>query len=78
VGPDGKNVVTEKQNGDPQAEMVEGDGDGGNLWVSVTNDGAGKSWVFRWTVPGARRERMMGLGPVHTVDLDEAREKARE
>jgi len=53
-------------------------GDGGNLWVSVTNNGAGKSWVFRWTIPGTRRERMMGLGPVHTVDLDEAREKARE
>ena len=53
-------------------------GDGGNLWLSVTNDGSGKSWVFRWTVPGTRRERVMGLGPVHTVDLDEAREKARE
>ena len=53
-------------------------GDGGNLWLSVTNDGAGKSWVFRWTVPGTRRERVMGLGPIHTVDLEEAREKARE
>ena len=45
---------------------------------SVTNDGSGKSWVFRWTVPGARRERVMGLGPAHTVDLDEAPEKARD
>ena len=53
-------------------------GDGGNLWLSVTNDCSGKSWVFRWTVPGTRRERVMGLGPAHTVDLDEAREKARE
>jgi integrase len=53
-------------------------GDGGNLWLSVTNGGGGKSWVFRWTVPGTRRERVMGLGPVHTVDLEEAREKARE
>jgi len=53
-------------------------GDGGNLWLSVTNRGAGRSWVFRWTVPGTRREKVMGLGPVHTVDLDEAREKARE
>jgi integrase len=53
-------------------------GDGGNLWLSVTNNGSGKSWVFRWTVPGTRREKVMGLGPVHTVDLDEAREKARE
>jgi integrase len=53
-------------------------GDGGHLWLSVTNDGSGKSWVFRWTVPGTRRERVMGLGPIHTVDLEEAREKARE
>ena len=53
-------------------------GDGGNLWLSVTNDGSGKSWVFRWTVPGTRRERVMGLGPIHTVDLEEARDKARE
>jgi integrase len=53
-------------------------GDGGNLWLSVTNGGAGKSWVFRWTVPGTRRERVMGLGPIHTVDLEEARDKARE
>jgi integrase len=53
-------------------------GDGGNLWLQVTNDGGGKSWVFRWTVPSTRREKVMGLGPIHTVDLDEAREKARE
>jgi hypothetical protein len=26
----------------------------------------------------ARRERVMGLGPIHTVDLEEARDKARE
>jgi integrase len=53
-------------------------GDGGNLWLSVTNGGRGKSWVFRWTVPGTKRERVMGLGPAHTVDLYEAREKALE
>jgi integrase len=52
--------------------------DGGNLYLSVTHDGAGKSWVFRWTIPGTRRDKMMGLGPIHTVDLEEAREKARE
>jgi len=53
-------------------------GDGGNLWLSVTNDGSARSWVFRFTVPGTPRERTMGLGPIHTVDLEEAREKARE
>jgi integrase len=53
-------------------------GDGGNLWLSVSNNGNAKSWLFRWTVPGTRTDRTMGLGPTHTVDLDEAREKARE
>lgn len=52
--------------------------DGNNLYLSVTNNGAGKSWVFRWTIPGTRRDRVMGLGPVHTVNLEEAREKALE
>jgi integrase len=53
-----------------------GYGDGGNLWLQVTNKGAGKSWLFRWTVPGTRRERVMGLGPLHTVDIDQARDVA--
>jgi integrase len=52
-------------------------GDGGNLWLSVTNDGAGKSWVFRWTQPGTRKDRNIGFGPLHTVDLDQARELAK-
>jgi hypothetical protein len=34
------------------------------------------SWLFRWTRNG--RERIMGLGPVHTVSLDEARQKAKQ
>ncbi len=53
-------------------------GDGGGLWLKVTNDGVGKSWLFRWTVPGTKREKVMGLGSARTVDLGEAREKARE
>jgi integrase len=51
-------------------------GDGGNLWLEVTNNGKGKSWLFRWTEPGTRRDRWMGLGPVHTVTLERARELA--
>lgn len=55
--------------------------DGGNLYLQVRNGGAAKSWLFRWaepTVNGVRgRERVMGLGPAHTIDLDEARELAR-
>lgn len=36
----------------------------------------GKSWVFRYMIAGKARE--MGLGPVHTIGLAEARDMARE
>jgi integrase len=52
-------------------------GDGGGLWLQVTRGAAGhpsRSWLFRFTVAGRRRE--MGLGPVITVGLAEAREAA--
>lgn len=48
-------------------------GDGGGLWLQVANQGS-KSWVFRYTLAGKARE--MGLGPLHTVSLAEARERA--
>jgi integrase len=51
-------------------------GDGGGLWLRVTKKGVGKSWVFRWTDRTTKREKVIGLGPVHTVDLHEARSKA--
>jgi integrase len=50
-------------------------GDGGGLWMQISKLG-GKSWVFRFTMHGKARE--MGLGPVHTVTLAEARMKALE
>jgi hypothetical protein len=50
-------------------------GDGGGLFLQVSQGGA-KSWVFRFKEVG--RLRVMGLGPVHTVSLAEARDKARE
>jgi hypothetical protein len=50
-------------------------GDGGGLFLQVSNSGA-KSWVFRFKEGGRLRE--MGLGATHTVGLAEAREKARE
>lgn len=50
-------------------------GDGGGLWLQISKLG-GKSWVFRYTQHGKARE--MGLGPVHTVALAEARLKALE
>jgi integrase len=50
-------------------------GDGGNLWLQVTETGA-RTWLFRFRHSG--KARAMGLGPLHTVSLAEARVKARE
>lgn len=47
--------------------------DGGGLYLQVTATGA-KSWIFRYT--RARRTRDMGLGPLHTVSLADARIEA--
>jgi integrase len=50
-------------------------GDGGGLYLRVTDDGA-KNWVFRFMLNG--RARWMGMGPLHTVTLAEARKRAAE
>ena len=52
--------------------------DGGNLYLQVTVNGerVSRSWIFRFAIGGKRRE--MGLGPVHTVTLKDARAKAAE
>lgn len=47
--------------------------DGGGLYLQVVPSGA-KTWVFRYRFKGRRPE--MGLGPVHTISLAEAREAA--
>jgi hypothetical protein len=49
--------------------------DGGGLYLLFGPIGA-KSWVFRFRKAGRLRE--MGLGPLHTISLARAREKARE
>ena len=49
--------------------------DGGGLYLRVA-EGGSKQWVFRYAA--GTRDRDMGLGPVHTLTLPEAREKARE
>lgn len=46
--------------------------DGGGLYL-ITK-GAGRYWIFSYTFAGLRRE--MGLGPLHTVGLADARDKA--
>jgi integrase len=50
-------------------------GDGGGLWLRVTADGA-KNWVFRFMLAG--RPRWMGMGPLHTISMAEARKRAAE
>jgi len=49
-------------------------GDGQGLYLQINATGA-KSWLLRYERGG--RERMMGLGPLHTFSLKEARERAR-
>jgi integrase len=53
-------------------------GDGGGLWLQITNHGAGRSWLFRWTDRFSGKGRLLGLGPLHTVDIDLARDTARK
>ena len=50
-------------------------GDGGGLWLKIRRPGD-KSWVFSYMIAGRSRE--LGLGPVHSVSLAEARERARQ
>jgi integrase len=50
-------------------------GDGAGLYLNVGPTG-GKSWIFRFMIGGQARE--MGLGPLHTIGLSEARDRARE
>jgi integrase len=50
-------------------------GDGAGLYLQVSSTGT-KSWIFRFSRAG--KERHMGLGPLHTISLAGAREKAKE
>jgi integrase len=58
-------------------------GDGGNLALQITKNGARVSWVFRWREPrrpGEKRgkDRVMGLGSLATIDLPTARARAHK
>jgi Arm DNA-binding domain len=48
-------------------------GDGHGLYLQVSSSGV-KSWLLRYERRG--RERWMGLGPLHTVGLKDARDRA--
>lgn len=49
--------------------------DGGGLYLQITPSG-NKSWIFRYERFG--REHNMGLGPLHTISLAEARQSAQQ
>lgn len=49
--------------------------DGGGLYLRVSDSGT-KSWIFRWFQDGRTKDH--GLGPLHTISLERARERARE
>ncbi|MFM7001807.1 MAG: DUF4917 family protein [Limnohabitans sp.] len=49
--------------------------DGGNLYLHVR--GASRAWVFRYVGPDGKRKNM-GLGPLHSVGLAEARRTAAQ
>jgi len=49
--------------------------DGGGLYLQVAPSGS-KTWIFRFRCPFTHKLRDMGLGPLHSVGLSEAREKA--
>jgi integrase len=49
--------------------------DGGGLYLRVTGDGT-KNWVYRYMLGG--RPRWMGMGPLHTIGLADARNRTAE
>jgi integrase len=49
--------------------------DGGGLYLQVST-GEAKSWIYRFMLDGRARE--MGLGPINTISLAEARKRAAE
>jgi integrase len=70
-----RRVNTAKPKAGRQALVI---GDGGGLWLQVTRgegDHIRRSWTFRYEIDGKRRE--MGLGPLSTRDLAQARAKAK-
>jgi len=46
------------------------------LYLQVKHNGSSKSWIFRFTFNGKRKE--MGLGPVKNVSLVNARQISAE
>jgi integrase len=53
--------------------------DGGGLYLQVGEGGSAKSWIFRYSRSrfGKAGDAHMGLGPTHTISLDQARKLAQ-
>jgi len=51
--------------------------DGRGLYLQVSKGGT-SSWIYRFKMKGTKNGRYMGLGPVHTISLSDARELATE
>ncbi len=69
MGSHTRNVLTVKSIAASKARKLR---DGGGLWL-VTK-GQGRYWILDYRHGGKRRE--MGIGPLHTIGLAEARQKA--
>ena len=72
-----REVQTAKPPADRNAAMLP---DGGNLYLQITRSEKDpghirRSWVFRYELDGRRHD--LGLGPLHTLDLADARAKAK-
>jgi integrase len=52
--------------------------DGAGLYLQATRSGSGvnRNWIFRYELDGERHD--LGIGPLHTVNLTEARRRASE
>ena len=51
--------------------------DGAGLHLQVSEN-LSRSWIFRFKSPVRGKERYMGLGPIHTISLAQARELANQ
>ncbi|MBP1848219.1 integrase [Rhizobium petrolearium] len=69
MGSHTRNVLTVKSIATSKSVKLR---DGGGLYL--VSKGSGRYWILNYTFAGLRRE--IGLGPLHTVGLADAREKA--
>jgi integrase len=69
MGKHTRNVLTVKAIEASKAAKLR---DGGGLWL--VRKGSGRYWILDYRFAGKRRE--MGIGPLHTVGLAEARQRA--